>query len=133
MVENPFMASRGAGSYKKGADYERKIAKLLEHKFGVTVKRTPAQESAKIHGGDVNAPKYMNTILTDFFWELKCRESWSIIDWYKKAVDDAAGSSQIPIVVATKNHEDDYVFMSLTDFTRIIYELDGYRKEDTTE
>lgn len=126
------MASRGAGSHKKGADYERKIAKYLSQAFGTEVKRTPAQESAKIHGGDVNAHKGDDTILTDFFWELKKRETWSIIDWYKKAVDDCGATRQIPIVVASKNNEDDYVFMSLKDFTRILRELDGYRKEDTT-
>ena len=123
------MASRGAGSHKKGADYERKIAKQLSELFGTTVKRTPAQESAKIHGGDVNAHKGDDTILVDFFWELKKREAWSILDWYKKAKDDCSGTRQMPIVVASKNNEDDYVFLSLSDFSRILRELEGYRKE----
>jgi hypothetical protein len=122
------MASRGAGAYKKGADYERKIAKYLQSLFGIEVKRTPAQESAKVHGGDVNAPKYLNSILSDFFWELKRRESWDLIGWHKKACDDAGMSRQIPVVVTTKNREEDYVFLKLSDFARLLKELDGYRK-----
>lgn len=125
------MASRGAGSHKKGADYERRVAGILTETFGVKVQRTPAQESAKLYGGDVNAHVADNTILTDFFWELKKREAWSIIDWYKKAKDDCSGTRQIPIVVASKNNEDDYVFLTLSDFSRILRELEGYRKEDS--
>ena len=122
------MASIGKGARDKGARFEREIAKILKDKFGVDVKRTGAQERWKVHGGDVNAPKYVDTILNDFFWECKARESWSIIDWYLKAVDDVQ-TNQTPIVVATKNNHDNYVFLSLQDFLKIIYELDGYRKE----
>lgn len=125
------MASIGRGSRDKGANYEREIAKLLKTKFGVEVKRTGAQEKWKVHGGDVNAPKYANTILTDFFWELKKRESWAILDWYKKAADDCQGSGQTPLVVASKNNEDDYVFLRLKDFLGLLLELDGYHKEET--
>ena len=124
------MASIGKGSQNKGKDFERKIAKKLKDKFGVDVKRTGAQERWKAHGGDVNAPKYIDTILTDFFWECKKREAWSILDWYLKAADDAQGSGQTPVVVASKNHEEDYIFLKFDDFLRIIYELDGYRKEE---
>ena len=124
------MASVGRGARNKGANYEREIAKKLSAKFGVDVKRTGAQESAKVHGGDVNAAKYQDTILNDFFWELKKREAWSIIDWYKKACDDRGGFMTKVVVVASKNNADDYVFMSLDDFTSILVELDGYRKEN---
>lgn len=122
------MASTGKSARDKGANYERKIAKRLKDEFGVDVKRTGAQERWKVHGGDINAAKYQDTILTDFFWELKCREQWQIIDWYKKASYDA-GPYQTPLIVATKNREDDYVFLSLDNFLSILYELDGYRKD----
>jgi len=121
------MASRGAGSYKKGADYERKIAKILSNTFGVNVKRTGAQESAKVHGGDVNAHRGEQTVLNDFFWECKCRESWSLIDWLAKAQDDSG--FRPAVVIATRNREADYAFLKLEDFLRILSELDGYRKE----
>lgn len=120
------MARPGRGSYQKGANYERKIAKLFQEKFGVQVKRTGAQESAKVHGGDVNTYRGNDSVLNDFFWECKARESWSIIDWLKKAQDDSG--FRPAIVVATRNHENDYAFLRLEDLIRILVELDGYRK-----
>ena len=122
------MASRGRGSYQKGANYERDLAKIFAETFGVTVKRTGAQESSKIHGGDFNAHRSEKTVMNDFFWEAKCRESWSVIDWLKKAQDDSG--FRPAIVIATRNHEDDYAFLKLADFLRILKELDGYRKEN---
>ena len=123
------MASTGRGARDKGANFEREIAKILKKSFGVDVRRTGAQERWKVHGGDVNAPKYVDTILNDFFWELKCQETWSILDWYLKAVDDAQ-PNQIPVVVATRNYHDNYVFLTLRDFNRILQELEGWRKEE---
>lgn len=124
------MASRGSGSRQKGKNYELKLAKFFKAEFGVDVKRTGAQERWKAHGGDINAPAYTYTILNDFFWEAKNRESWAILDWYKKANDDNYGTPKKTVVVVSKNHEDDYVFLSLRDFTNILKELDGYRKEE---
>lgn len=123
------MASPGRGSYQKGANYERKIAKLFQDEFGVQVKRTGAQESAKVHGGDVNTHRGNDSILNDFFWECKARESWSIIDWLEKAQDDEGQLGRPAVVVATRNHADDYAFLRLRDFIRILRELDSYRKE----
>lgn len=128
------MASRGRGARTKGADFERRISKLLTSRFGIDVKRTGGTERSKIvNKGDVNASKYQDTLLNDFFWELKNRESWAILDWYKKAVDDAQGTTLKPLVVATKNFEKDYVFLSLDDFLSILVELEGYRKEESPE
>jgi len=62
-------------------------------------------------------------------WEMKSRESWNILDWYKKAADDSQGTFKKPVVVASRNHENSYVFLTLEDFLKILTELDGYRKE----
>lgn len=124
------MASRGSGSQKKGSDFERKIARKLKEVFGVDVKRTGTQERWKAHGGDVNPPSYSNTILKDFFWECKNRENWAILNWFKKAQDDSSKSGQIPVVVASKNHEDDYAFLRFEDFIDIIKELEEYKKKE---
>lgn len=124
------MASIGRGARNKGGNYERKIAKLFTERFGTKVKRTGGTERSKIVNlGDINASKNVDTILNDFFWELKCREKWAILDWYKKAKDDA-GPYHIPIVVASRNHEDDYAFMKLDHLIRLLVELDGYRREE---
>ena len=123
------MASIGRGARDKGANYERRVAKILSAKFGVPVKRTGSQERWGFYSGDVNAPKNIKTILNDFFWECKNREAWAILNWFSKAKDDVRGDS-MPVVVASKNNEDDYVFLTLQDFLKILYELEGYRKEE---
>ena len=116
-------------SYKKGAAFEVELAHFLSSKFGVEVKRTGTQESHKTHKGDVNAPIYAHSILSDFCWEAKNRESWAILDWYKKVQEENEGTPRIPVVVAKKNREGMYAFLSLEDFTRVLVELDGYRRE----
>lgn len=126
------MASNGKGSRDKGANYERKIADRFSERFNINVNRTGSQERWSYYGGDVHAPDGSDTILNDFFFELKNRENLpkTIIKWYQKAVDDAEGSYKAPVVITTKNYEDDYVFMTLDDFEKILFELEGYRKED---
>jgi len=122
------MASIGSGSQQKGKAYERKISNLLTKTFGVQVRRTPSPERWKSTNlGDLNASKNEKTILNDFFWECKKRENFSPLAWYEKAKGDS-DQYQIPVVVASKNHEDDFVFLSLSDFLKILVELDGYRK-----
>lgn len=126
------MAKPGSGSQQKGKNHEREVAKLISDALGIDFRRTPSPERWKTNKGDGNAPRWIKTIAHDFMWEMKCRESWSILDWYKKAKDDA-GPYQMPVVVASKNFEDNYAFLKLSDFLRILKELDGYRKENTPE
>lgn len=129
------MASRGSGSRQKGANFERDIAKQLADKFGIDVKRTGSQERWSYYGGDVHAPQGSETILNDFFFELKNRENLpkTPLDWYKKAKDDAEGSFKKPLVVMTKNHEDVYAMLTFDHLIAILKELDGYRQEDMLE
>ena len=122
------MASRGRGSQAKGKNHEREVAKLISDALGIDFRRTPSPERWKAVKGDGNAPSWQKTIAHDFMWEMKCRESWAILDWYKKAVDDCEGTYRKPVVVASKNNEDNYVFLSFKDFMKILVELDGYRK-----
>jgi len=123
------MASIGSGSQQKGKAFERKIAKIISDTLGIDFRRTPSPERWKTNKGDGNAPTYIKTIAHDFMWEMKCRESWNILDWYKKAADDSQGTFKKPVVVASRNHENSYVFLTLEDFLKILTELDGYRKE----
>lgn len=125
------MASRGSGSQQKGKNHEREVAKLISEALQIDFRRTPSPERWKNVKGDGSAPMWEKTISHDFMWEMKCRESWSILDWYKKAADDAEGTYRTPVVVASRNHEDNYAFLKLSDFLKILKELDGYRKEET--
>jgi Holliday junction resolvase len=125
------MASKGKGARDKGANYERDIAKRFTSRFGIEVNRTGSQERWSYYGGDIHAAQGIDTVLNDFFFELKNRENLpkTIIKWLKKAQDDAEGSFKRPVVITTKNFEDDYIFMELDNFEDILYELEGYRKE----
>lgn len=123
------MASRGSGSQQKGKAYERSIGNILTRAFGVQVRRTPSPERWKTTNlGDLNASKDESTILNDFFWECKKREAFAPLTWYKKAQNDS-GPNQKPVVVASKNHEDNFVFLSLMDFLQLLIELEEYRKK----
>ena len=123
------MASIGRGSRMKGAKFERKLADILSEKFGVVVKRSGAQEQWKHGKGDVEANPNEETIVHRFFWEAKKRESWAILKWYKKAVNDATPSGKIPVVVASKNQEDMYAFLKLSDFLDLLKENENTKKD----
>jgi hypothetical protein len=124
------MATPGRGSQQKGKNHEREVAKIISEALGVSAKRTASPERWKINKGDINAPLWEESIMHDFVWEAKCRESWSILDWYHKLEDDIGLTTKLPVVVASKNHEDQYVFLKLDHFLRVLKELDGYRKAD---
>lgn len=117
----------GAFSRNKGAQYERDIANYFSREFGEEVRRYGAQERWKSYSGDIRT-KQRDSILHDIHWELKKHEAWSILEWYKKASDDAE-PQKIPAVVCSRNREDNYVFLSLEHLVRILKELDGFRKE----
>ena len=114
-------------SQRKGKTYEREIAAKLSKFFNEEIRRTPAQEKWKSRGGDIN-PRNPKSILSRFFIETKKREAWNILDWYKKAKDDSE-IYRTPVVVCSKNQEEDYVFFRLDDFLKILLELDGYQKQ----
>ncbi|NHZ84892.1 MAG: hypothetical protein GWP19_03315 [Planctomycetia bacterium] len=126
------MASRGRGSRVKGGTFERRIAKLLQEQFDVSVKRSGAQEQWKHSVGDLQPDPKSDTILNNYFWECKNRESMgkALLDWYKKAKSDAEKGGKIPLVVATKNQEDDYVFIRLEDFLELLEDLSNHKKHN---
>ena len=113
-------------SKRKGKEYEIAIAHLLSQFFDEDVRRYGAQEKWKSFQGDIRS-KNKDSILNDYHLELKKRETWAVLAWYKKAKDDT-DSFKTPIVVCSRNHEDDYVFFRLQDFLKLLLELDGFRK-----
>ena len=115
-------------SQKKGKAYERHLANKLKDWFKEDVRRTGAQEKWKSRSGDVN-PRNSSSILGRYHWEAKKREAWAILEWWKKAKDDAE-TYRTPVVVASRNNEDDYVFMKLEDFLKLLKELDGFLKKE---
>lgn len=131
-------SKRGAGSKRKGATYERKIAKLFKEKFNIDLVRTPqsggfAKKSSKADAfrGDVT------TVDKDieFRLHLECKDqkTWKLRDWLNQAEEDCPSES-IPVVVFHKqkiiengkqlDKSGDYVALRLEDFMNLVHRED---------
>lgn len=119
-------------SYKKGADAEREIARLFELMTNELWARVGTPERNKlIAKGDI-APilkfglkKKINQdswYFKNWYIDVKKRESWHILDWYKKTQDDASesvNSEKKPLIIVSQNNESWYAFLSLNDFVNL--------------
>lgn len=119
-------------SYKKGANAELEVAHLLEKMTGEFWARVGTPERGKlIAKGDVvpilkfGLNKKINQeswYFKNWYIDVKKHEKWHILDWYKKTKDDASesvNSEKKPLVIASQNNEDWFVFLSLSDFVNI--------------
>lgn len=117
------MAKKPINSKKKGASYERTIAKLLSKWWGVELHRTPA--SGGLHWGldnrvcgDIVAPVEAEF---PFVTELKKREQWSFTQIIKGTGDFLAYWEQVnedvarledpnihPLLIFSKNHHPNF-------------------------
>ena len=122
----------GKKSKRKGARNEREGgAKFYEKEFGITVRRTPRSGGfGSFMPGDIMAKG--QTILNDFYIEMKNCEQWKLLEWYKKAREESLdlGLSKIPIIDVTRNLEEHFIFIRRDHFVKIMRELEGYRKSD---
>ena len=106
-------------SYKKGSDYELKIAKILSEAFGIDLRRAPCSLDTK---GDIRAAEGMSPeLLEDFSIELKKQESIDIWACNRQAQEQSGG--KIGVLIYTKNREDDFVSLKLDDFIKILKEV----------
>lgn len=131
-------SKRGEGSKRKGATYERKIAKIFRDVFGIELSRTPqsggfAKKSTKADAfrGDITCLD--DTV--DFKLHLECKDqkTWKLKDWLNQASSDCP-EGHIPVVVFHKAQENkdgrrveesnDYVALSLEDFMKLIHKED---------
>ena len=109
----------GAMSKRKGANYERKIAKLLSDAFDTKVSRIPCSGALPGWAGDL---RDLTGVLKDFVWELKCQEKLNIWSALSQAEREALGSTRMPVVVFTRNNAKNYVALELNDFLSILAE-----------
>ena len=131
-------SKRGAGSKRKGATYERKIAKLFKEKFNIDLVRTPqsggfAKKSSKADAfrGDVTTVD--NDIEFRLHLECKDQKTWKLRDWLNQAEEDCPSES-IPVVVFHKqkiiengkqlDKSGDYVALRLEDFMNLVHRED---------
>jgi len=119
----------GAMSKRKGANYERKIAKLLSDAFDTKVSRIPMSGALPDWKGDL---RDLTGVLKDFVWECKCQEKLNIWSALLQAEREALGSTRIPVVVFTRNNAGkDYVALDLRDFLSILAERTTNDKSNT--
>ena len=114
---------------KKGKRFERDVAKTLNKKFGTNVRRTPQSGGLSIKGDIIDIDD--NSILSEFHFECKNQERLNI--W--KALAQARGDKplgKIPLVVFTKNHEQDYVCIEFHDFINLVKEIEEWRDKFTS-
>lgn len=106
-------------------------AKFYEKEFGIRVRRTPLSGGiGEFAPGDLMAQG--NTILNDFYIEMKKCEQWQLLEWHKKALHETVnhwGFGKTPILDVSKNNENHYIFIRRDHFVKLLQELEGYRKQ----
>ena len=110
---------------KKGKRFELRIAKDLSKKFQTPIRRTPNSGGLSIKGDIITT----QGILSEFSWECKNQEKLNIWKALHQSENDALGTLKSPVVVFTKNFEDDYVALRYDDFINILLELDEFRSQ----
>jgi len=110
---------------KKGKRFELKIAKELAKKFDTNIRRTPNSGGLSIKGDILTT----SGILSEYSWECKNQEKLNIWKALHQSEGDAAGTRKTPVVVFTKNFENDYVAFKFEDFVNLLLELDELRNE----
>lgn len=108
---------------KKGKRFELRIAKDLAKKFDSNIRRTPNSGGLSIKGDILTT----SGILSEFSWECKNQEKLNIWKALHQSENDALGTMKSPVVVFTKNFEDDYVALRYDDFVNLLLELDEFR------
>lgn len=101
--EKEARSRRGRGSKRKGANYERKVAKLFKEKHNVDLVRTPqsggfAKKSNKASDfrGDITCLDETKDFLLHI--ECKSQKTLKIRDWLEQAQSDCP-NGKIPLVV----------------------------------
>lgn len=109
----------GKMSRDKGANFERMLAGIFRDKYGYDAERT-AQHCGK--NGD--APDVRG--LRGIHIEAKAVEKLNIQNAMKQAIDDSAGTGNIPVVIHKKNYKGILVTMRLDDFMQLYREWEAH-------
>ena len=114
-------------SKKKGDRFERDVAKQLNKKFDTNVRRTPMSGGMDNFKGDI-IDINPDSILFDYHWECKNQEKLNI--W--KALEQARSDrpmGKTPVVVFTKNFENDYACLEFEDFMNLLLTIQQLQNE----
>lgn len=116
---------RGRTSKRKGANYERELAKRFQARYGVELKRTPQSggfakksEKADDFRGDITIVDPKKVLKLHI--EAKNQKTWQLKQWLDQAESDCP-KGRTPIVVFHQHDSSkDYVCLSLEDFFSLV-------------
>ena len=116
---------RGKTAKRKGANFERTIAKKFQQRYGIELKRTPQSggfakksEKADDYRGDITIVDTTKMLLVHI--ECKDQKTWSLKQWIEQAENDCP-EGRIPIIIFHQhNSSKNYVCLSLEDFFNLV-------------
>jgi len=125
------MKKKKINSRKKGATYERQIAKKLSDWSNIKLRRSP-QSGGWNSRGDITPVDPKDMVDWPFNIELKNRQGWQltelltgnniqtgILSWWKQSVRDSKISKKIPVLIFTKNFDTDYICLEKNVFKQL--------------
>lgn len=132
------LSERGTRSRRKGATFERKVAKSFKDKFGINLVRTPLSggfqkdSAGAVYKGDLtNLDESI-----DFKLQIECKnqKTWKLKQWYNQVEEEAKGLNTIPTVIFHEHGGRDFIMMQLDDFLNVV-DSDKIiqKKEQTTK
>lgn len=115
----------GKKSKRKGANFERTLAKKFQARYGVELKRTPQSggfakkcDKAADFRGDITIVDNKQMLLLHI--EAKNQKTWQLKQWLEQAESDCP-EGRTPIVVFHQHDSSkDYVCLSLDDFFKLV-------------
>lgn len=118
-------SKRGARSRRRGASFERVIAKKFEEVLHIPFKRTPqsggfakAAELAADFRGDITIVDSTKRLALHI--EAKNQKTWHLQSWLSQAETDCP-KDRVPVVVFhQEGTSKDYVALSLDDFFQLV-------------
>ena len=125
------MKKKKINSRAKGSSYERDIAKKLSKWSNINIRRSP-QSGGWNQRGDLTPVNPEDMVKWPFNFELKKRQGWrlselltyknrqtGILSWWDQSLKDAKVSKKIPVLVFSKNFDNDYVCIEKVVFKKL--------------
>lgn len=109
----------------KGNRTERAVAEIINGILNAKLRRTPMSGAMSDFPGDLFTLHDQGRQASKWLWEVKNRKNGiqTVLKWYKKAAEETPLGKK-PVVVATANNENFYVFLTLKDFLQLLRDLD---------